>query len=83
MYLYETADYDICKKVLETAVKACEDRRSLLYAELQNTSGSRYYDLNQLRDCRTSWDETLRIRKELLPHDHKQSKFLARAMISF
>ncbi|PMD12013.1 hypothetical protein NA56DRAFT_57621 [Hyaloscypha hepaticicola] len=71
-YLYETADYDVCKRVLETAVTACEDRKSLLYAELQNTSGSRYYNLNQLGDCRKAWEDTRRIRKELLPHDDKQ-----------
>jgi len=41
----------------------------MLYAQLLNISGSRYYDRNQLSDCRTVWEEVLKIRLEKLPHD--------------
>jgi hypothetical protein len=64
----------MCARVLDTAVSACEDKKSLLFGELRNTAGSRYYDLNRLGDCRKAWEDTLRIRKELLTHDDPQSK---------
>jgi len=41
---------------------------------VRNTAGGRFYDLNELARCRRAWEDTLKIRKELLDHDHPQSK---------
>jgi hypothetical protein len=74
LYVYEIGDYEVCGRVIETAIGACEDKTSMLYARLVDTAGSRYYDLNRLSDCRTSWETTLQIRRERLAHDHPFSK---------
>jgi hypothetical protein len=68
-YLHELGDYEVSGQVLETAVSACENRNSLLYAELLSTAGSRFYDLNKLAVCRKAWDEALAIRKSILPEN--------------
>lgn len=78
------ADYDVCNRVVETATGACDNKKSLLYADIRNTAGSRFYDLNELARCRRAWEDTLKIRKELLDHDHPQSKstsFFRRALL--
>jgi hypothetical protein len=61
-------------RVIETAIAACEDKTSMLYARLVDTAGSRFFDLNRLSDCRVAWETALRIRKERLPHDSPLSK---------
>jgi hypothetical protein len=66
----EVGDYEFCARLVETASSACDDKSSLLYAELLNIAGARFYELNRLSDCRKAWEVTLRIRKERLPHDH-------------
>ncbi|KAG4441573.1 hypothetical protein IFR05_002958 [Cadophora sp. M221] len=71
-YLFEVADYDVCNRVVETATAACDNKKSLLYADIRNTAGGRFYDLNELARCRRAWEDTLKIRKELLDHDHPQ-----------
>jgi tetratricopeptide (TPR) repeat protein len=68
-YLYENGEYDVSKRVLDTAASACDDRTSLLYAQILITSGSRFYDLNRLRECRAVWEVVLKIRQEKLSHD--------------
>jgi len=68
-YLHELGDYEVSGQVLETAISACENRNSLLYAELRSTAGSRFYDLNKLGVCRKAWDEALAIRKSILPEN--------------
>ncbi|PMD63260.1 uncharacterized protein K444DRAFT_626991 [Hyaloscypha bicolor E] len=69
-YLHELGDYEVSGQVLDTAVSACENRDSLLYAELRSTAGSRFYDLNKLGVCRKAWDEALAIRKSFLPQNN-------------
>lgn len=74
----------MCNRVVETATGACDNKKSLLYADIRNTAGSRFYDLNELARCRRAWEDTLKIRKELLDHDHPQSKstsFFRRALL--
>jgi hypothetical protein len=75
-YLHELGDYDVSGRVLETAISACDDKDSLLYADLRSTSGSRFYDLNLLSECRKAWDEVLRIRKALLPEQSPEGLYL-------
>ena len=75
-YLYELGDYEVSGHVLGTAISACDNRNSLLYADLRNTAGSRFYDLNRLGDCRKAWDEALAIRKSFLPRDSPGSEYL-------
>lgn len=70
-YLYEISDYQVCFRVIETAASACQDKNSLIYADLRNTAGSCYYELNRLGDCRKAWEETYRIRQRHLAHDNK------------
>jgi hypothetical protein len=67
-YIHELGDYEVSAVVLDTALLACEDKHSLLYADLRSTAGSRYYDLNNLGKARNAWDEALKIRKAILPH---------------
>ncbi|KAH0564815.1 hypothetical protein GP486_001804 [Trichoglossum hirsutum] len=69
-YLFEISDLDTCDRVNRTALKACEDKKSSLYAELLNIAGRRDHELNRLLDCRMNWEETLRIRELHLPGDH-------------
>ena len=75
-YLYELGDYEVSGHVLATAISACDDRNSLLYVDLRNTAGSRFYDLNRLGDCRKAWDEALAIRKSFLPGNSPGSEYL-------
>ena len=69
MYLYEVGDFDGTGRVVDTAIGACEEKTSLLYARLVDTAGSRYFDLNRLSDCRRAWETALKIRKDNLFHD--------------
>lgn len=68
-YLHELGDYDVSARVIETATAACEDKSSLIYSDLRSTAGSRFYDWNRLADCRKAWEDSLKIRRELLSHD--------------
>ncbi|KAH8752637.1 P-loop containing nucleoside triphosphate hydrolase protein [Hyaloscypha finlandica] len=68
-YLHELGDYEVSGRVLETALTACEDPKSLLYADLRDTAGTRFFNLNRLSDCHKAWDESLTIRKSLLSYD--------------
>ena len=67
-YLHELGDYDVSGRVLDTAISACEDKNSLLYSELRSTAGSHFFDLNQLGQSQSAWNDSLRIRKKFLPH---------------
>jgi hypothetical protein len=69
-------------RVVETGIAACEDKTSMLYAQLVNTAGARFFDLNRLSECRRAWETVLRIRKERLPHDHPFSKYIAQRLSS-
>jgi hypothetical protein len=42
-YLHELGDYGVSGRVLETAISACEDKNSLLYADLRSTAGSHFF----------------------------------------
>jgi hypothetical protein len=76
-YLHELGDYDVSGRVLETAISACEDKNSLLYAELRSTAGSHFFDLNQLRQSQSAWNDSLRIRKRILPDTSPGGKYPA------
>jgi hypothetical protein len=64
-------------RVIETAIGACDEKTSMLYARLVDTAGSRFFDLNRLSDCRNAWETALKIRKERLSHDNPFSKYTA------
>jgi tetratricopeptide (TPR) repeat protein len=68
-YLYEIGDYDTCLKLVDTASIACDDKDSSRYANLRNTSGACYFDLNRLRDCRRDWVIALSIQEKLFDND--------------
>lgn len=74
-YLYEIGDYNTSLRVLETATMACTERSTLAYADLRNTAGARYYELNLLTQCRAAWEECKDIREKFLPHDDISSRF--------
>jgi hypothetical protein len=59
---------------METATLACNDKTSLIYAELRDIAGSRWFDLNRLTECRLAWEETAKIRREILAHNDPGSK---------
>ncbi|KAG0647439.1 hypothetical protein D0Z07_6667 [Hyphodiscus hymeniophilus] len=69
-YLLELGDYDVGGRVIETAAVACDDKRSIMYAEIRNTAGARLLDLNRLSQCRLAFEESKRIRTEHLTHLH-------------
>ena len=69
-YLYEISDYDVCLRLIETAISATEEKDSLRYAHLCNTAASCYYELNKMAECRKHFEIVLRIREEQLPEDH-------------
>lgn len=68
-------DYEVSKRVIETAILGCPEKDTLVYAQLLNIAGSRHYDTNRLAECRSAWEHVLRIRKEKLAHDDPSSKF--------
>ena len=72
-YLFEIGDYGEVFPLLQVAYEMCgEDRTSLDYAHLRNSAGSAYFELNQLRDCRTAYEETLSIREKNLPQGDEE-----------
>lgn len=62
------------KRIVETAILACEDKTSLVYAQLLNISGSRFYDTNRLAECREVWENVLKVRLEHYAHNDPSSK---------
>jgi tetratricopeptide (TPR) repeat protein len=68
-YLHEIGDYEVSQRVVNTAMNSCDDKTSLLYAQLLSITGSRFYDLNRLTECRDMWTAALKIRKDRLDHD--------------
>ncbi|KAK0125805.1 hypothetical protein ONS95_007437 [Cadophora gregata] len=65
-YLYELGDYTTTSLVCGTGLQACRDKESMVYAELRLINGCQHYDLNELGECRKSWEESLRVREKLL-----------------
>ncbi|KAK2795921.1 hypothetical protein FQN51_009579 [Onygenales sp. PD_10] len=69
-YLYERSDFDEALQLLEIAYKTCPDpENSLIYAHLCNSAGVIYYDQNDLKRCKASFEQCLRIREKKLPAD--------------
>lgn len=54
---------------MDTASAACDDKTSARYANLRNTAGACYFDLNRLQDCRRDWEEALSIQVKQFEHD--------------
>jgi hypothetical protein len=74
-YVYEVSDYDLCLRLVDIAGAACEDTESLQYATLCNTVGGAYYELNQLLNCRKSWETCLQIREAKLPAGNLEVRY--------
>jgi tetratricopeptide (TPR) repeat protein len=74
--LYEIGDYGTCKTLYETASTACEDKNSARYANLRNTSGACYFDLNKLQDCRRDWEIALAIQEDEGDHDDTKAAYM-------
>jgi tetratricopeptide (TPR) repeat protein len=62
-YLYEIGDYATCLQLANTASGACKDKNSLCYANLRNTAGACYFDMNKLQDCRRDYQTALAIQE--------------------
>lgn len=73
-YLFELSNYDTSLQVLEIAMSACRDKDSLQYADLCNTAGTCYYELNQALNARTFYDTVSQIRQNQLAEDDIDSK---------
>ncbi|KAH9205993.1 P-loop containing nucleoside triphosphate hydrolase protein, partial [Leptodontidium sp. 2 PMI_412] len=69
-YLYELGDYTATSLAATIGLQACVDKESLVCAELQLIDGCHHYELNQLAECRKSWEESLRVRLKCLDKDH-------------
>jgi tetratricopeptide (TPR) repeat protein len=46
---------------VDTASVACEDKDSQRFANLRNTAGGCYFDMNRLQDCRREWEIVMAI----------------------
>ena len=75
-YLHEVGDYAVSARVTDTALAACSDKVSLIYADLHNTAGCRFFELNRLPECRKEWEETMKVRRGLLPENSIGSKLI-------
>ena len=71
-FLLEVGDYGEIFRLLDVAYAVCDDKESLNYAHLRNTAGSCYFELNNLGECRTAYEEALRIRSRLLDPDNEE-----------
>lgn len=71
-YLYEVGDYATCLTLVETASAACDDKNSARYANLRNTAGTCYFDMNRLQDCRRDYEIALAIQE--IESDHDDTK---------
>lgn len=58
--------------MMETACSASESKDSLLFSHLLNTIGAAYYELNNLKKCRTNLENARDIREKLLPENDLQ-----------
>jgi len=79
-YLYEIGDYDTSLQLVYAASAACDDKDSSRYANLQNTSGACYFDLNRLQDCRRDWVIALSIQERRFGHDVVKVGYMMRNM---
>ncbi|KAL2064599.1 hypothetical protein VTL71DRAFT_3736 [Oculimacula yallundae] len=65
-YLYESGEYTTTALVSKTGLRAANDKESMVYAELLLIDGCHHYDMNELVDCRKSWERSLRVREKIL-----------------
>jgi tetratricopeptide (TPR) repeat protein len=71
-YLREISNFSECKAVLDVAFKMCQEKNSLLYANLLNTAGIIATRQNRINDGYKHHKECLQIRKALLDKDHEE-----------
>ena len=64
-YLNEVGDYKESLRVANIGYSLCDDRESLDYAHLRNTSGCCYHELMELNNAKHAWQDALAIRKKL------------------
>lgn len=57
------SDHGTAISLLSTALDACPDKTSELYAHLLNTKGCCFFELNDLKQCHVAWEVALTIRK--------------------
>lgn len=79
-YLYEIGDYDTCLKLVNTASAACEDKTSVRYANLRNTAGTCYFDMNRLQDCRRDYEIALAVQESENGHDDVKVSYMLHNM---
>jgi tetratricopeptide (TPR) repeat protein len=75
-YLYEVGDYTTCLTLVETASAACEDKNSARYANLRNTAGTCYFEMNRLQDCRRDYEVALAIQEHQSAHDDSKVTYM-------
>ena len=69
-YLYETSNYDICLRMVETGQLACgDDTETMQYAVFCNIAGLTYYELNKLGDCRKNLEVFYHLQEKHLGRD--------------
>lgn len=56
--------------LMHTAMELCEDRESLVYANLANSLGQMECERSHIEEAHKYMDKSLQIRKALLPKDH-------------
>jgi len=69
-YLYETSNYDICLRMVETGQLACGDEtETMQFAVFCNIAGLTYYELNKLGDCRKNLEIFYHLQEKHLGKD--------------
>ena len=68
-YLFEIADYEEALNLVEIARFAAPDKDSLVYANLLNTAGVTYYEMNKLRRAREVLEQCYALRSRNLPEE--------------
>jgi tetratricopeptide (TPR) repeat protein len=62
-YLYETGDYNLSIEIIDIVQSVCTGKTSVFFAELCNTHGAVFYELNRTADCRANWKQSYTLRK--------------------
>jgi tetratricopeptide (TPR) repeat protein len=57
--------------MVKTAQSVCDNQETLTVAQLYNTAGAAYIELNKLDLCREGWETAKSIREDKLDPDHR------------
>ncbi len=71
-YLLESGSWNTCQELLAIAFKACDDKDSVLYAHLLNTSAALNGKRNNTAEALKLYEASKDIRERFLGSDHEE-----------